>query len=44
MTAFFLSCFVPTLPLGSALIAATLVPPSAMPKAMHAMTMAGDGR
>jgi hypothetical protein len=44
ITAFFLSCFVPTLFLGNALTAATLVPPSAMPRAMHAMTMAGDGR
>ena len=44
MTALFLSCFVPTLFFGNALTAAKLVPPSATVRAMHAMTMAGDGR
>jgi hypothetical protein len=44
VTAPFLICAVPTLFLGNALIAATLVPPSAMPRETHAMTIAGDGR
>jgi poly(3-hydroxybutyrate) depolymerase len=44
MTAFFLSCFVPTLFRGNAWIAATLVPASATPRAIQAITIAGDGR
>jgi hypothetical protein len=42
VTAFLLSCFAPTLFLGNAWIAATLVPPSATVSAMQATTMAGD--
>ena len=44
VTAFGLICAVPTELGASAVTAATLVPVSAMPRAMQAMTIAGDGR
>ncbi len=44
MTAAVRSCGVPTEFGASAETAATLVPPSATRSAMHATTMAGDGR
>jgi hypothetical protein len=44
VTAEALSCAVPTLFLGTCRTVAYPVPPRATPRAMHAITRAGDGR